>query len=161
MKIGDVLTGSSFAAQLNDQRWKDFVGGIRKGRGNFCEICRRSDVPLEGHHIFYQPGLKLWEYDQSAIVMLCSGCHKGMHEQFNAFRKRIFSKLTPELFRVLNDALEIGLTNENRLDFVHAVKEMATSPSSIERFAYAWNNGKKPESQAAYNATERDYKKAT
>jgi hypothetical protein len=57
----------------------------------------------------------------------------------------------------LNGALAVGLTTSDPLDFVHAVAEMAASPSSIKRFAYAWNDGKKPEVKDSYNATERDY----
>lgn len=154
MKVGDILQTNSFNAQFKDPRWAEFSDGIKRERGHYCEICRRQDVILEAHHIFYEPTLKLWEYEKEAIIVLCRGCHKAMHAELNKFRKHVFSKLTPQTLEVLNLALSVGLSGNDPLDFVHAVREMATSPSAVKRFAYAWNNGKKPEPNKDYNPTE-------
>lgn len=147
MKVGDILANNSYARQLESEEWKSFSSDIRKARGNFCECCRRSNVPTEIHHIFYEPGKKAWEHSEQDLVVLCSGCHRAFHQHLQAFRKNVFRLMRPEHLEILNVALTSGLKTNDPLEFVHAVSEMAKSPSSIKRFAYAWNDGQRPENR--------------
>jgi hypothetical protein len=158
MKAGDLLQSNTYSALLRTNEWSDYAQGIRKSRNNACECCRRGGVQTHVHHIFYDSTLKPWEHNPDDVVLLCSGCHKELHEQLKNFRRHVFRFLQPGHLKVLNGALAAGLTNNNPLEFVHAVAEMAASPSSIERFAYAWNNGKRTEKRDQYNATENDYR---
>lgn len=156
MKIGEIFQENSYSALLRRIEWKRFSSSIRRTRGNVCECCHQSGKTTQVHHLFYDFGVKPWECPECDVVLLCTGCHKELHEQLNAFRKQIFRCLDPVSFQVLNQALAVGFRANNASEFVHAIRELASSPSSVVRFAYAWNNGKRPES-AEYNAVERDY----
>lgn len=142
IQVGKLLQQNSHAAQLQTEEWKQFSRDVRREHENGCAICRRCDVQTHVHHLFYEPGLKLWEYSQNDVMLLCAECHKEFHEQLNNFRKHVFKHLTPGLMRVLNGALLVGLTQHDPLEFVHAVAEMASSPGSVKRFAYAWDSEK-------------------
>lgn len=45
-----------------------------------CRNCHASDN-LTVHHLHYDPGLKLWEYDNESLVTLCNDCHNSLHKQ--------------------------------------------------------------------------------
>lgn len=143
-RIGDFLQAGSYAAQLRDERWTGFARLLRYERGNCCECCKRGNVPTQAHHLFYNPSIPPWAHDKADLVILCHGCHQELHEQLKKFRRYVFRHMRPEQFQVLNGALAVGLTQHDPLEFVHAVAEMAASPSSVKRFAYAWNGGKQP-----------------
>lgn len=162
MKAGDLLSGNSYSDLLRTEEWKEFASAFRRRRGNFCECCKQGNKETQVHHIYYEPGKKPWEARDEDLMVLCDICHKGLTLALREFRKTCFRFLTPSNFEQLNSALLIGLTQSDPTEFVHAVREMAISPSSIQRFAY-WNSGGKPKETLAttghaYNATERDYK---
>lgn len=140
IEIGKLLQQNSYAAQLQTDEWKQFARAVRKEKENGCAICRRADVETHVHHVFYDPSLKLWEYDHNDVMLLCAACHKEFHEQLNNFRRHVFKHLTPTTLRVLNGALLVGLTHQDPLEFVHAVAELAGSPGSVKRFAYSWDS---------------------
>lgn len=156
MKVGDMLQSNSYSALLRTDEWKRYSATIRRQRGNACECCRRTGVVTQVHHISYDASKKPWEHGEADVILLCAGCHKELHEQLRNFRRHVFRYLTPGNLQVLNSALAVGLTKHDPLDFVHAVAEMASSPGSVKRFAYAFNGGKKTEIPAhEYNATQR------
>ena len=43
-----------------------------------CRVCK-SKVMLSVHHLYYEKGKKLWEYDNEALVTVCDICHKKIH----------------------------------------------------------------------------------
>lgn len=143
--VAEALGRSSYSQLLQRQEWKDFSSFIRRDRGNACECCRRTRVQTQTHHVFYDANKKPWEHDPTDMVLLCSECHKELHEELKKFRKFVFKKLQPGTFRVLNGALAVALSKYDSLEFVHSVAELAASPRSVTKFAYAWNAGNKPE----------------
>jgi hypothetical protein len=162
MKVGDILKSDKYRDLLNTEEWKQFSNSIRRDRQNACECCRRTNVMTQTHHIFYDASIKPWEHDPQDVVLLCEGCHKEIHQQLKSFRRTVFRFLRPGAFEILNKALSLGLTKADPLEFVHAVLEMAESPNSIQRFAYAKMGGKPPiQNLNEYNATERDYNESS
>ena len=45
-----------------------------------CLNCHASDN-LTVHHLHYETGLKLWEYDNESLVTLCNDCHNSLHKE--------------------------------------------------------------------------------
>lgn len=136
--IGQILGSQSYQDQINSDQWRDFASGIKRSR-DFCECCRRSDVVLQVHHLFYAFEKKLWEYDPSDVIVLCSGCHKEIHEQLKSFRKHVFRYLNGQSFKILNGALAVAVTQYDPLVFVHALAEFVSNPRLVENHARAWN----------------------
>jgi hypothetical protein len=75
-----------YESQYDDSRWRDRAARFRRKFGNFCQSCRRGDVPIQCHHVNYYPGRKLWEYDDQDLAMLCEPCHKSIHNIIRVFR---------------------------------------------------------------------------
>lgn len=48
-----------------------------------CQCCKSKSKQLQAHHIYYERGLKAWEYDNEVIVTLCDDCHNNIHGQIN------------------------------------------------------------------------------
>jgi 5-methylcytosine-specific restriction endonuclease McrA len=44
-------------------------------------IDNQGRVDLNIHHKYYISGRKAWEYDNDALVLLCSDCHKKTHQE--------------------------------------------------------------------------------
>lgn len=109
----------------------------------YCECCKRADVRLQTHHLFYDPSLKLWEHEQKDLVVLCESCHGALHEQLKHFRRTVFGKLNGRSFQVLNGALNVGLEEHDALTFAHALAEFVSNPQMLKRYAEAWNKNEK------------------
>jgi hypothetical protein len=145
-----ILGGDKYGAKLSTPEWKKFSQGIRTKRGNYCNSCRRSDIVLNVHHVFYESDREPWEYADDEVVVLCSGCHHQLHEQLKKFRKYVFGKLTPQAFEILNGALAVALEKYDGLVFAHALAEFVSTPSMVERYAKAWNMTAEPKKERPY-----------
>jgi len=138
--IGNVI-GESYRDLLGKDEWMEFSKSIRETR-NECEACRipkSKGVQLHVHHLFYDFDRKPWEYDATEVVVLCSNCHQGMHDQLKQFRKHVFRHLKPRTFQVLNGALAVALTKYDPLTFVHALAEIVSNERLIQNHAAAWS----------------------
>src|SRR6185436_10921450 len=124
----------AYDQEIASEEWKIFSRDVRKDHGNACVICRRSDVATEVHHFFYDPSKKMWEPDQGEVTLLCRTCHKEMHKELLEFRKHVFRYLKPRTFQLLNEALRVGLAQNDPLELMHAMAEMAASPRSVKLF---------------------------
>jgi hypothetical protein len=133
----------TYRDQLLTDSWKRFASGLIRERGNACENCRQTGKPLQVHHIAHTAPTAEQEPKEHLIV-LCRPCHMELHAELIKFRNHVFRHLNGGQFAILNGALAVGLTKHNPLEFVHAIAELASSPDSVKRFAYAWNGGKQP-----------------
>jgi len=54
---------------------------IDKNRYGFCEICSRSDKPLDTHHIIRASEAPKHKYlhDFRNLILVCRDCHNGFH----------------------------------------------------------------------------------
>jgi hypothetical protein len=140
IRVGQILE-PSYGEKLKDDRWKTFSTNFRREQGNTCRICRRNDLETQVHHIFYAPDKEPWE-SYGDVILLCTPCHKAMHDEYNKFRRYVFAHLTPQTFRVLNGALAVALSKYDNLTFVHALSEIVSNPRLIENHARAWQGPK-------------------
>lgn len=132
-----ILSRSSYQHQLDSEEWAAFAKRIKE-RHPFCRYCRRKDVLLNVHHIFYDWSRKLWEYNDSEVVVLCETCHNEMHEQLSNFRRCVFQKLDAKSFKILNAALAVALDTYEPLMFSHALCEFVSNGRLIENHAKSW-----------------------
>jgi hypothetical protein len=137
--IGEIFNKKAeYRRMLATPEWKAFSRRIRQERNNACESCKRGNIQTHVHHLFYEECKEAHEYKPEDVVLLCWVCHEQMHDFLQEFRRFAFGKLNPQTFHVLNAALTVGLGHNDRLKFVYAIAEMASSPGSVERFAQAW-----------------------
>ena len=135
--IRQILNSSSYQEQINSDQWRSFARDIRRTRP-FCETCRRADVQLEVHHLFYEFERKLWEYEPGEVMVLCRECHQSITAELKSFRKNVFRYFTGETLKILNGVLAVGMTQYDPTVFVHALAEFTGNRRLVENHAKAW-----------------------
>ncbi len=68
-----------------EEYYRTLEWGVKSNRkkiagGNRCQVCGRSDVPLEVHHNNYD---RLGEELLEDLVVLCRDCHQLYHDHRN------------------------------------------------------------------------------
>jgi hypothetical protein len=58
---------------------------IMQKKGFKCEWCSSGEKELHTHHLRYEKGKELWEYEDSNFMILCKDCHKTFHIALNVF----------------------------------------------------------------------------
>jgi len=52
-----------------------------------CQNCmKKGKAQLHVHHINYEYGRNIWDYDDNELLCLCDKCHKSVHEAVGAAR---------------------------------------------------------------------------
>ncbi len=64
----------------NIKRWLILKEEVFHERGRQCEICKK-EVSLHIHHIIYRTEAPSLTFDKENLIILCSKCHKKMHEK--------------------------------------------------------------------------------
>lgn len=59
--------------------WRKRRQQIIKRDGFKCAECGCSS-PLHVHHLTYQSGFKVWEYEDKYLITLCEKCHEKKHD---------------------------------------------------------------------------------
>lgn len=145
--IRQILNSSSYSEQINSDQWRDFARNIRRER-NFCECCKRGDVSLQVHHIFYDFDRKLWEYGAGEVMVLCVECHQSITTELRQFRKHVFKYFSGPNLKILNGALAVAMTQYDPAVFVHALAEFVGNSRLVENHAKAW--GMKAENKVPF-----------
>lgn len=71
-----------YKEQLKDPRWAQRRREIME-RDNFtCQLCGKSNVKLNVHHIRYIKGMNYWEYPGNLLMTVCEVCHSKIHGKF-------------------------------------------------------------------------------
>lgn len=70
---------NEFKEQYKDDRWKRQRIEILKRDKFKCRACGAKKVVLDVHHLYYDMDLKIWQYDNDALVTLCRDCHAKIH----------------------------------------------------------------------------------
>lgn len=144
--IKSILGKTKYSEMIQSDQWRNFSRMTIRERGAYCQSCRRSDVSLQVHHISYDQSDPLMVGSHSDVAVLCKLCHESLHASLKQFRKLVFGKLNPQSFRALNGALAVGLECNDPLKLCYAIAEMASSPSSVERFCQTWIERGRPKS---------------
>lgn len=134
----EILNRTVYREKLNTEQWKQFARAARERAGFACQICKRGNIRLDVHHIAYNEGMDIHEYANDEVIVLCSECHKEMHEQLQKFRKYVFGKMNPQAFKTINGALAVALSTYEPLVFAHALAEFVSTPSLVKRYSEAW-----------------------
>lgn len=61
--------------------WLMFRTKVFERDGYTCQKCGKKDVPIQGHHLCYIRGRRVWEYLPSFVVTLCNDCHNKHHAE--------------------------------------------------------------------------------
>lgn len=73
----------NYAELLKDPRWQKKRLEIFDRDKYSCKKCKSTTKSLHAHHIYYERGLKPWEYDNECIITLCEDCHNEIHGKIN------------------------------------------------------------------------------
>lgn len=78
-----------YKKQRKDKRWKEKSKEIKK-RDNFtCQLCGKTKVGLNVHHIKYINGRDYWDYPDELLMTVCVDCHKKIHGLYDYSKKSI------------------------------------------------------------------------
>lgn len=82
----------NYKTDLKSGKWQKKRLEIMERDGFKCRACHgKNDLTV--HHLYYQPGLKPWEYDNEAMVTICNECHKQIHFEVSKLAGIIAFKL--------------------------------------------------------------------
>jgi hypothetical protein len=70
----------SYSEKLKDPRWQQMRLKIMERDGFACRKCASKDKTLHVHHSYYTKGAEPWEYEPTALITLCEGCHKDVED---------------------------------------------------------------------------------
>ncbi|MEG1950846.1 MAG: HNH endonuclease [Odoribacter sp.] len=71
----------NYIEELKDPRWQRKRLEVMQADKFTCQMCFRSDKPLNVHHKKYIKGYKAWEYETNELITLCEDCHKKVHRE--------------------------------------------------------------------------------
>lgn len=70
-----------YSDELKDPRWQRKRLEVMQADRFTCQVCFRSDKPLNVHHKKNIKGAKAWEYETNELITLCEDCHKKNHHE--------------------------------------------------------------------------------
>jgi len=100
---------------LKDPRWQRKSAEIKQRDDYQCLDCEADDKTLTVHHCIYEWGKNPWEYDDSTLKTLCTGCHQSRSKLEKSIRQ-IMAVLPTEAVEqihgyVLGQYIQSGLTD--------------------------------------------------
>lgn len=75
---GGVLN-MTYAEQLKSPKWQKKRLEIMERDGFKCKVCGYKSNTLNVHHLFYEKGKSVWDYDNKYLTTLCTQCHENIH----------------------------------------------------------------------------------
>lgn len=95
--------------QYEHPLWRRKASEILDRDDYTCRCCGSKVTQLHVHHLYYEKGLHVWEYDNESLVTLCKNCH---------------GKIIPELFKLSGIiAFEILSGKIDATDFLNRIKQ--------------------------------------
>lgn len=75
----------SYEDQLNSEEWQQKRFSVLKRDDYKCRMCgckqlKDNSLSLQVHHRYYLFNHSAWQYDDSALITLCSDCHELIHK---------------------------------------------------------------------------------
>lgn len=65
--------------RYNHPLWRQRRQQILRRDNYKCSKCANTQQ-LHVHHLIYQYGFEVWEYEDQYLITLCSTCHEGEHQ---------------------------------------------------------------------------------
>ena len=99
----------SYKEQYLNPKWQKRRLEILQRDEFKCHMCGSDEKTLHVHHIRYENGRKVWEYDDLELITLCDPCHDLEHWRDTQLQKgfdelRKIGVLNHEIFRILSEA---------------------------------------------------------
>lgn len=122
---------SDYSKKLLDPKWQKKRLEILSRDEWHCQICFDSETTLHVHHRYYETGKEPWEYDNNALVTLCSECHESETE---------FIKFAPK--HLADSFLKAGFFAGDFVSWIEGLNNM-TLPhgSDVTSSAFGWAIG--------------------
>lgn len=100
---------ATYREALLDPRWQKMRLKVYERDGFQCRICGSLDKTLHAHHAYYAKSSEgPWDYDESAIITLCSSCHKKEGEELACARESLFASLCQVGFQTASDLNQLS-----------------------------------------------------
>jgi hypothetical protein len=87
-------TDLTYQEQLTDVKWLKKRDKILSRDHYVCTKCGYV-TELQVHHLYYIVGKKAWQYPNSALITLCSKCHKKWHDKYELVIRYVDRKKSP------------------------------------------------------------------
>jgi hypothetical protein len=88
------LTKKTYGDKLLDPRWQKRRLEVFKDADYTCIYCGNKEETLHVHHLCYEKGKEPWEANPTALICLCSTCHKIAHlTNLSEFEDEIIDQL--------------------------------------------------------------------
>jgi len=130
---------SNYSSQLRDQRWQRRRLEILEKDRFTCQHCGNEDIPdkLHVHHVYYERGLRPWEYPDKALISLCRECHESetfLRPTVNREMAVFFRRLTAiEMERILKAVRRIAESDEYDVPVLGTQQVIQTAESEQEK----------------------------
>lgn len=93
----------NYSEQINDPRWQRKRLKIFE-RDNFtCRTCKDKEKQLQVHHLYYLPGLLIWEYEDEALVTVCKDCHEILTKELGKLSGLIAFQILQNKYDFINN----------------------------------------------------------
>ena len=140
----------SFAEQYKHPKWQKKRLEIMKRDDYTCRYCDSKEKELQIHHIEYEKGKKVWEYEDGNFLTLCKDCHKRVTDLFINLKRRSesleFIELAEELIAVWEfsgqstDLRELLNYLVNQTEMIDPINRMLEAITYAPKISKAGNN---------------------
>lgn len=137
LNLKQLVSSSNYRDKLLDGRWEDFRKSYLRRNGSFCRGCRRGDMPIQIHHLVYDPSREPWEYNDNEVAALCRECHAKWHKLMNSFRL-VCSGMELMDLQMLIGSLSVLLKLNSSRDAAFAIAQLASEPETLRRLKMSW-----------------------
>ena len=95
----------TYSEQLKHPNWQRKRLEIFTRDNWACKICGNTEMQLHTHHLYYEPNILAWEYDNESIQTVCELHHnqitKDMGKLSGLIAFKLMKDLTPEqIFKI-------------------------------------------------------------
>ena len=95
-----------YKEQAKDDRWIKKSKEIMKRDDYTCQLCGKTRVKLNVHHIKYLKGLDYWDYPDELLMTVCEVCHAKIHGKFVKDIQTNYDIPNPKVIPVFNKLFE-------------------------------------------------------
>lgn len=78
--VSEKVVNATYSDKLKNPKWQKKRLEILNLKEFKCELCQSEEQELHVHHRFYIKGREPWQYDNDVFQVLCSNCHKNVHD---------------------------------------------------------------------------------
>ena len=115
----------SYSEKLKDPRWQKKRLEILQRDEFACRHCNSTENTLHVHHVNYERGKELWDYDDSNFLSLCEHCHQRLESAIKVARDILANGVRGlELYGEIATVYRFG-ENEDWLALISAASAFA------------------------------------